>query len=219
MEIRGIEKKKANEDIKKMLILYKGIDHFDENLLVSQRQFFPANPKERTPERMLEGFQYIYSILRDASERHELKAQFDSFWDDCKTDLTRYGYSFSDMGFMANPGVFHRLSFNFWCREFQGQPEGLSAMAGWFQACFGIKGNEQYCIIESIRDVTYDWMKMRTCYIELHEEPQANSVPELTPGRESKWSEESVNGLRTKIEEMQMNIAKDKQRKDQVLEL
>jgi len=219
MEIRGIEKKKANEDIKKMLILYKGIDHFDENLLVSQRQFFPANPKERTPERMLEGFQYIYSILRDASERHELKALFDSFWDDRRADLIRYGYSFDDMGFMANPGVFYRLSFNFWCREFQGQPEGLSDMAGWFQACFGTIGNEQYCIIESIRDVTYDWMKMKACYIADQEEPQASSVPELPSRPRPELSKESLDKLRTKKEEMQADIAKDKQRKDQVLEI
>ncbi len=217
VEIRGIEKKKANEDIKKMLRLYKGIDPND--LLPGERRFFPANPKERTPERMLEGFEYIYSILRDASVRYELKTQFDSLWDDRKADLIRYGYSPDDTGFMANPGIFYRLSFNFWCREFQGQPEGLDAMRNWFKACFGIEGNDEYCIIETMRDVTYDWMKMKACYIADQEEPQAISVPELPSGPRPELSKESLDKSRAKREEMQVNIAKDKQRKDQVLEV
>jgi len=202
-----------------MYQLYKLVDHNDENLLSGERKFFPANHAERTYSKFLPLVLTIYEILREIDYRYKLKETFNTSWDDWKAYLTKCGYSFGDMGFMANPGIFHRLSFNFWCREFQGQPEGLSAMYNWFKACFGIYGNEQYCIIESIRDVTYDWMKMKSCCIALHEEPQVSSFPELPPGRESKWSEESVNGLRTKIEEMQMNIAKDKQRKDQVLEV
>ena len=217
VEIRDIEKKKANEYIKRMLDLYKGIDPND--LLPGERRFFPPNPEERTPERMLEGFQYIYAILRDAGERLKLKKQFDSFWDDCKASLGKYEYSPDDMIFMANPGVFYRLSFNYWRREFRDQPEGLDAMYNWFKACFGIRGNEQYCIIESIRDVTYDWMKMKACCIALQEEPQASSVPELPPGPTPELSKESLDKLRTKKVEMQVNIAKDKQRKDQVLEV
>ena len=219
VEIRDIEKKKANEDIKKMLILYKGIDHFDENLLVPQRQFFPKNKKERTPIRMLEGFEYVYPILRDACERHEFKAQFDAFWDDCKAYLGKCGYSPYDTLFMTVDDLFYRHSFNHWRKEFSDQPEGLKDMYAYFKACFGIKGNEEYCRIDTGREVTYDWRKMKDCNKSMGEEPPQPVSIELPSGPRSEWSKESLDKLRAKREEMQVNIAKDKQCKDQVLEV
>jgi len=200
MEIRGIEKKKANGDIKKMLILYKGIDPND--LLPGERRFFPANPKERTPERMLEGFEYIYAILHDAGERLELKKQFDSFWDDCKASLGKYGYSPDDMIFMERDGLFYRLSFNHWRKEFSDQPEGLKAMHAWFKACFGMVGNEEYCRIDTGREVTYDWRKMKGCYEGMVEEPPQPVSIKLPSGPKPELSKESLDKLRAKREEM-----------------
>ncbi len=204
VEIRGIEKKKAYKDMKDMLDLYKGIDPND--LLPGERRFFPANPKERTPERMLEGFEYIYAILRDASERYELETRFDAFWDECSAYLTKCGYE--NQSFMANPGIFYRMSFNYWRREFQDQAEGLIAMYNWFKSCFGYEGNEEYCVIEMNRDRTYDWMKMRACYEDLHEPPPPVLI-KLPSGPKPELSKESLDKLRAKREEMQVNIAKD----------
>ncbi len=92
-------------------------------------------------------------------------------------------------------------------------------MAGWFQDCFGVRGNEQYCIIESIRDVTYDWMKMRACHIALQEEPPQPVSIKLPSGPKPELSKESLDKLRATKEEIQAKIAKEKQYKDQVLKV
>jgi len=199
--------------------VFTTIDHFDENLHVSQRQFFPKNKKERTPIRMLESFEYVYPILRDAYERYKLKTQFDAFWDDCRAYLGKLGYSPDDMIFMTVDDLFYHHSFSHWRKEFSDQPEGLDAIYARFKACFGIKGNDEYCRIDTGREVTYDWRKMKACYEGMVEEPPQPVSIKLPSGPRPELSKESLDKLRTKKEEMQANIAKDKQYKDQVLEV
>lgn len=164
VETQGIEKSKVKDVIKKMLIIFATIDHFDEHLHVSQQQFFPPNKKERTLERMLEVFEYIYLILRGAYERYELKKQFDRFWDDCKSYLGKCGYADFDTVFMAKDGLFYSYSFYHWQKEFKNQPEGLATMYDWFRVCFGIIGNEENCRKYDRIGVNYDWHRMKACH-------------------------------------------------------
>jgi len=113
---------------------------------------------------MLEVFEYIYPILRDAYERYEFKKQFDRFWDSCNSYLGKCGYVYSDTGFMSKDGLFYSNSFYHWRKEFKNQTEGLATMSAWFRACFGIVGNEENCLIYGRIGVNYNWHKMKACH-------------------------------------------------------
>lgn len=142
--------------------MYKKIDHLDEHLLPSDRKFFPANPKERTRSRFLACVPVVYEILRDANERYRMKVEFDKFWNQCLAYLTKCDYS--DVAFMVEGELFYRQSFNFWRKEFRDSLDGLGIMHLWFKTCFGIIGNDEFCIIHDPTGITFDWRKMRACY-------------------------------------------------------
>ena len=181
-----------------MFMVYINVDHYDENLLTSQRQFFPLNKKERTYERYLAVLPTIFEICRDAHQRAYLTEIFNTFWNKCLNYLVKCGYE--DTGFMTKSGVFYRMSFNVFRKQFQDNPEGLDVMYKWFKACFGIDGNEEYCVIDSTREDNkfYDWLKMRACYEALADKTQSATTSLYSVMTE--WSEENKNFIREVIQ-------------------
>lgn len=198
-----------------LFAIYKSIGHFDEHLLPSERRFFPANPKERTMGKFLSLVPTVYEILRDARDRHELQETFARFWKECCGYLNRCGYS--NTGFMLEGELFHRQSFNFWRKEFQDTQDGLDTMFRWFKSCFGIEGNDEYCIVNLHTEVTYDWRKMRACHAGLQLPPPQITGGEEIPGSLD-WRPETVRLLHEARERIGYAEPVDEEGAEKVLE-
>lgn len=183
--------------MKGLYAIYRKIDHYDENLAPSQRQFFPLRYEERTMEKFLPVVPVIYEILRDSAERYKRTEQFQAFWFTCRQYLKKIDYE--DRSFMCEEDLFHRQSFNYWRREFRDDPEGLETMMLWFKGCFGIIGNEDYCCVQELPTRTFDWNRMRECYRALSIPP--SGVGALPPPSEyPEWSDEHQKLIRDRIE-------------------
>ncbi len=188
--------------LKSLFALYEGIDPFADYIKPGEREFFPVLRAERTLERYLEGFKYIYYILRRAEERVRLLNAFDNFWARCTAYLSRCGYSekyISDI--CKRDGIFYRQSFAWWRREYGDQEEGFSPMYEYFRACFGVEGNDDYCAAAGKDGVSYDWRRMKAC----HEKETASRARVETvyvkPVWEE-WSEENRKRVRELIESL-----------------
>ena len=156
--------------LKVFFALYETIDTNADYIKPGEREFFPIDKSLRTVERFLEGFRYIYIILKRARERLYLTNVFDNFWEKCKEYLRRCGYSEKFISRVcAKDSLFYRQSFAFWRKEYDDSEEALSIMYKYFKACFGIAGNDEYCRFSQGRDVTYDWRRMKSSHEKFHE--------------------------------------------------
>ena len=199
-----------------LYLLYKKIDRTSPFLLPQQRQFFPENIKERTLERYFGAFEYVYSILKDASERARLKHEFDGFWQECEQYLVKCNYP-AGMEFMETGGLFYRQGFTFWRKEFADDEAGLSKMFEYFRACFGIKGNDDYCRVNLGVEITYDWRKMKACHKALSAPPGGLWTPDRTEKEE--WTPETLQKLQELRERLRpAPAAVDKKAADAFLE-
>jgi hypothetical protein len=179
--------------VKRLYAIYRKIDHFDESLTPSQRQFFPDRYEERTMEKFLPIVSTIYEILRDASERYIRAEQFQAFWFTCWQYLKKIGYdgrSFMNEAPTGDEGLFHRQSFGYWRREFKDSPAGLETMMLWFKACFGIIGNEDYCCVQEFPVRTFDWNRMLECHAAFSIPPSGiSALP--PPSDYPEWDDET----------------------------
>ena len=67
--------------LKSLFQIYEEIDPYADYIKPGEREFFPKLKRERTLERFLEGFKYIYYILLRAQERLYLANAFGIFWE------------------------------------------------------------------------------------------------------------------------------------------
>ena len=184
--------------LKGLFALYGEIDRNAEYIRPGEREFFPAEAPRRTLERFLEGFKYVYLILKRAEERVRLANTFAAFVEKCRAYLGKCGYSekFTE-SLLAEGGVFYRQSFNYWRTAFGDDEEGLGVMYGYFRACFGIIGNDDYCRVElGGREVSYDWRRMKLCRERLDEENAASVEAPYDPPQWEEWSEDTRARLR-----------------------
>jgi len=185
--------------LKGLFALYEGIDPYADYVRPGEREFFPVDKGQRTLERFLEGFKYIYYILKRAQERLYLTNAFDNFWERCKAYLSRCKYSQKFISkACAKNSMFYRQSFNCWRQEFGDSEEGFSVMFEYFKACFGIEGNDEYCCIDRRRDVAYDWRRMKRSYEKFYKKP-LYSNPVLEPPDYVPPSPERLEMLRERI--------------------
>jgi len=192
--------------LKTLFALYEEVDSSADYIKPGEREFFPVDKQQRTLERFLEGFRYIYLILKRAQERLYLINAFDNFWEQCRAYLRRCGYSEKFIAAVCvKDSLFYRQSFNFWRREFGDSEEGFSVMYKYFKACFGIIGNDEYCRVSQEREVTYDWRRMRSCY-EKFNEKQVYSDPVLKPQDYVPPSKERLEKLRELIVSRKQDI-------------
>ena len=195
--------------LKSLFALYEGIDPFADYIKPGEREFFPVLRTERTLERYLEGFKYIYYILRRAEERVRLLNAFDNFWERCTEYLAKCGYSekyISDI--CGHDGIFYRQSFAWWRREYGDQEEGFSPMYEYFRACFGYEGNDDYCAAAGKDGVSYDWRRMKAC----HEKERASQARTETVYEKpvwEEWSEENRKRVRELIESLRREGAEE----------
>jgi len=195
--------------LKGLFALYEEIDPYADYVRPGEREFFPADKGQRTLERFLEGFKYIYYILKRAQERLYLTNAFDNFWERCKAYLIRCKYSQKFISrACAKNSMFYRQSFNYWRQEFGDSEEGFSVMFEYFKACFGIVGNDEYCCIDRRRDVTYDWRRMKRSYEKFYKKP-LYSNPVLEPPDYVPPSPQSLEMLRERIRLYRMERVQD----------
>lgn len=186
--------------LKALFALYEEVDPYADYIKPGEREFFPLSRNERTLERFLEGFRYVYYILKRAQERIHLSKAFSNFWERCTEYLAKCGYSRSFIsGVCAKDSLFYRRSFNYWREEFKDSEEALGVMFEYWKACFGIEGNDDYCAMDFGNEVTYDWRRMKACRERLFEE-ERREVPEYEPPVYEAWSEESRKLIRDRIE-------------------
>lgn len=198
--LKNEENTKNPEDALKVLFtLYKEIDSKADYIKLGERDFFPVDKLHRTLERFLEGFRYIYIILKRAQERLYLTNVFDNFWEQCKSYLRRCKYSEKFISrVFTKDGLFYRQSFNYWRKEFDDSEEGFSVMYEYFKACFGLVGNDEYCRSSQGEEVTYDWRRMKSSYEKFYEKP-IYSNPVLEPPDYVPPSEQQLEMLRDRI--------------------
>lgn len=184
--------------LKALFSLYGEIDRNAEYIRPGEREFFPADASQRTIERFLEGFKYVYYILKRAEERVRLVNTFSAFWEKCRVYLGKCGYSEKlAESLLAQNGIFYRQSFNYWRTAFGDDEEGLGVMYGHFRACFGIVGNDDYCRVElGGREVSYDWRRMKLCKERMDEENAASVETPYDPPVWEEWSEDAIARLR-----------------------
>jgi len=206
--LRGEENTKNPEGtLKALFALYEEIDSKANYIKPSEREFFPVDKSQRTLERFLEGFKYVYSILKRAQERLYLVNVFDNFWEQCRAYLTRSKYSEKFISnACAKDSVFYRQSFNYWRQEFDDSEEGFSVMYEYFKACFGIKGNDEYCLISKGQEAAYDWRRMKTSY-EKFNQKRFYSDPVLEPPDYVPPSEDKLEMLRDRIRNNKKELA------------
>ncbi|MFA9408821.1 MAG: hypothetical protein ACERKJ_08290 [Candidatus Dadabacteria bacterium] len=198
--LKGEENTKNPEGTMKVLFaLYEEVDSKADYIKPGEREFFPVDKSQRTLERFLEGFRYIYFILKRAEERLYLSNAFDNFWEQCRAYLRRCEYSEKFISRVcAKDTFFYRQSFNFWRQEFDDSEEGFSVMYEYFKACFGLRGNDEYCCVSQGRDVTYDWRRMKTSYEKFYEK-RFYLDPVLEPPDYVPPSKEQLEMLRERI--------------------
>lgn len=201
--LRNAEPGKDPEAVLKTLFaLYGEIDRNAGYVRPGEREFFPADPAQRTIERFLEGFKYVYYILKRAEERVRLVNTFAAFWEKCRVYLRKCGYSekFTE-SLLATDGAFYKQSFSYWRTAFGDAEEGLGVMYEYFRNCFGIIGNDDYCRVElGGREATYDWRRMKLCKERLDEENAASVETPYDPPVWEEWSEGTRARLRALIE-------------------
>ena len=204
--------------LKALFAFYKEIDTYADCIRPGEREFFPKRRRERTLERFLEGFKYIFYILRNAEDRLYLANVFRNFWRDCTVYLNKCGYSQKFITETCGEGsLFYRHSFNFWRREFNDSEEGLLVMYAYFRACFGIEGNDEYCMVDLKREVTYDGRRMRACQEKLHELDTRDS-DELVPPVYEEWSDRNTKLLREVVARIRGEINDEREGALAVLE-
>lgn len=188
--------------LKALFALYGEVDRNAEYIRPGEREFFPAEAPQRTIERFLEGFKYVYYILTRAEERIRLANTFAAFWERCRAYLGKCGYSEKfTASLLATDGVFYRQSFSYWRTAFGDAEEGLGVMYGYFRTCFGIIGNDDFCRVElGGREATYDWRRMKLCKERLDEENAASVETPYEPPVWEEWSEGTMARLRAVIE-------------------
>ena len=198
--ICSAEKTKDPEGVLKGLFaLYEEIDPNSDYIRPGEREFFPQDKKLRTLGVFLQGFNYIYYILKRAQERIYLNIAFGNFWERCIIYLRRCKYSERFISKVcAGNAPFYRQSFNYWRQEFQDSEEGFSIMYEYFKACFGIEGNDEYCCIDNKREVTYDWRRMKASYDRFYKKP-VYSNPVLEPPDYVPPSDKTLRMLRERI--------------------
>jgi len=192
----------AERTLKSLFALYEGIDPFADYIRPGEREFFPVLRAERTLERFLEGFRYIYYILRRAEERVRLGSVFDNFWARCMEYLRKCGYSEKYISDICGPeSIFYRQSFAWWRREYGDREEGFSPMYEYFRACFGVEGNDDYCAAGGKDGVTYDWRRMKAC---CEREKAEQARPETVAARPEweEWSEKNLKRMRDLVESL-----------------
>ncbi len=185
--------------MKTLFALYEEIDSKADYIKPGEREFFPVDRSQRTLERFLEGFKYVYSILKRAQERLFLSNAFDNFWEQCMGYLIRCEYSEKFISnACAKDSLFYRQSFNYWRQEFDDAEEGFSVMYEYFKACFGLRGNDEYCCVSQGREVAYDWRRMKSSYEKFYEK-RIYSDPVLEPPNYVPLSPEKLEMLRERI--------------------
>lgn len=185
--------------LKALYAIYEEIDPFSDYIKPGEREFFPKVRRERTLERFLEGFKYIYYILIRAQERLYLARVFGNFWERCADYLLKCGYSKKYIySIFGKDALFYRQSFNYWRAEFKDDEEGFAVMFAYFKSCFGIEGNDEYCAVALKREVTYDWRRMKDCFERLRDNTVIETIVP-TPVYEE-WSEKNKRILRERIE-------------------
>jgi hypothetical protein len=191
---------RAEDTLKALFSLYKEIDPFADYIKPGEREFFPVLRSERTLDRFLEGFRYVYFILKRAEERLRLMSVFDNFWARCREYMAACGYSekcISDI--CGTDSIFYRQSFGYWRREFGDSEEGFGPMYEYFRACFGIEGNDDYCASGTRDGMTYDWRRMKACWEkEAAERTRAETGFDKPVWEE--WSEKNRKRLRDVID-------------------
>ena len=203
--------------LKGLFQIYEEIDPYADYIKPGEREFFPVRRRERTLDRFLGGFRYIYYILLRAQDRLRLANTFGVFWERCKEYLQKCGYhkKYIDSIF-GQDTLFFRQSFGYWRSEFKDEEEGFLVMFAYFKACFGIEGNAEYCSVANSREPTYDWRRMKACFENLrHSEVKETAVP--APVYEE-WSEKNKRMIRQRIEGFKRERGAEVERSEQVLE-
>lgn len=192
----------AERALKSLFALYEGIDPFADYIKPGEREFFPVLRAERTLDRFLEGFKYIYYILRRAEERVRLGNVFDNFWARCTAYLSRCGYSEKYISDICGPeSIFYRQSFAWWRREYGDSEEGFQPMYEYFRACFGVEGNDDYCAVGGKDGVSYDWRRMKTC-CEREKAEQARPEAVVERPEWEEWSEKNRKRMMDLVESL-----------------
>ena len=200
--------KNPESTLKALFAMYEEIDAKADYIKPGEREFFPMDKSLRTIERFLEGFRYIYFILRRAQDRLYLTNVFDNFWEKCKKYLRRCGYSEKFITRVcAKDSLFYMQSFNFWRGEYGDFEEAFSIMYKYFKSCFGISGNYEYCRYVNEQGETYNWTKMKNCH-EKFNEKQFYINPTLEPTNYVPPSKEQLDNLRELIKTRRNELAK-----------
>gem|GEM_PF-1325858 len=203
--------------LKALFQIYEEIDPYADYIKPGEREFFPAHKRERTLERFLEGFKYIYYILLRAQERLYLANTFGVFWEHCTEYLQKCGYKKKYIySIGSKDSLFYRQSFSYWRREFKDEEEGFLVMYAYFKICFGIEGNDEYCSVANSREVTYDWRRMKACFEKLRD---ADVKETVVPAPEyEEWSEKNKRMIRQRIEAYKRERCAQIRKSEQVLE-
>jgi len=203
--------------LKALYQIYEEIDPYADYIKPGEREFFPARKRERTLERFLEGFKYIYYILLRAQERLYLANTFGVFWERCTEYLQKCGYKNKYIdGVCGQDSLFYRQSFNYWRSEFKDEEEGFLVMFAYFKACFGIVGNDAYCKVANSRETTYDWRRMKACFEKLRNSAVKETVVPAPVYEE--WSEKNKRMIRQRIEAYKRERHEEVRKSEQVLE-
>lgn len=204
--------------LKALYDIYQEIDPFADYIKPGEREFFTKALRERTLERFLEGFKYIYYILMHAQERLHLTRVFGNFWEHCTDYLAACGYSEKYIyNIFGKDALFYRQSLNYWRSEFKDDEEGFSVMFAYFKSCFGIEGNDEYCALSIGREVTYDWRRMKACFEKLRDSEAVIETVVPDPVYEE-WSDKHKQMLRQRIDAYKREREKESRKSEGVLE-
>ena len=204
--------------LKALYAIYEEIDPFADYIKPGEREFFPKALRERTLERFLEGFKYIYYILVHAQERLRLASVFGNFWERCTDYLAACGYPEKHIySIFGKDALFYRQSLNYWRSEFKDDEEGFDVMFAYFKSCFGIVGNDEYCAVALGREVTYDWRRMKACFEKLRDSADVIETVVPNPVYEE-WTDKHKQMLRQRIEAYKKEREEESRKAEGVLE-
>ena len=79
-------------------------------------------------------------------------------------------------------------------------------MYEYFKACFGLRGNDEYCSISKGGEVAYDWRRMKTSHEKFYTK-RIYSNPVLEPPDYAPPSQEQLEMLRERIRNNKKNLA------------
>lgn len=193
--------------LRALFALYEEMDPYADYIRPGEREFFPSDRGQRTLERFLEGFRYVYYILKRAQERLYLGRVFSNFWERCTDYLAKCGYSEKYIcSAFSKESLFYRQSFQYWRQEFKDSEEGFSVMYEYWKACFGIEGNEEYCMVKFSRNISFDWRRMKLCREKLVAD-ETRTAPDFNPPVYEEWSNKSRRLIRSHIEKFKREKA------------